>query len=65
MAHSGWRGTVKKIGAKFVAYMQNEYGSKPENIIAAIICLFVETVMKLVKKLQMHLRKCFCRRKYR
>ncbi|MCI7271088.1 MAG: peptidoglycan editing factor PgeF, partial [Anaerobutyricum hallii] len=36
MAHSGWRGTVKKIGAKFVVYMQNEYGSKPENIIAAI-----------------------------
>lgn len=36
MAHSGWRGTVAKIGAKFVAYIQKEYGSKPENIIAAI-----------------------------
>ena len=36
MAHSGWRGTVAKIGAKFVAYIQREYGSKPENIIAAI-----------------------------
>ena len=36
MAHSGGRGTVAKIGAKFVAYIQKEYGSKPENIIAAI-----------------------------
>ena len=36
MAHSGWRGTVAKIGAKFVAYIQREYGSKPENIITAI-----------------------------
>ena len=36
LSHSGWRGTVAKIGAKFVAYIQREYGSKPENIIAAI-----------------------------
>ena len=36
MAHSGWRGTVAKIGAKFVTYMQKEYGTKPERIIAAI-----------------------------
>ncbi|MDO5156326.1 MAG: peptidoglycan editing factor PgeF [Eubacteriales bacterium] len=36
MAHSGWRGTVHEIGAKMVAYMHSEYGSKPQDIICAI-----------------------------
>lgn len=35
-SHSGWRGTVKKIGAVTVQKMVGEYGCKPENIIAAI-----------------------------
>lgn len=34
--HSGWRGTVQKIGQKAVLKMIKEYGSKPENIIACI-----------------------------
>ena len=34
--HSGWRGTVKKIAPKAVLKMQQEYGSKPENIIICI-----------------------------
>lgn len=36
MAHSGWRGTVKRIGAKMVGVMEKEYGCQRENIIAAI-----------------------------
>ncbi|MBQ9984511.1 MAG: peptidoglycan editing factor PgeF [Lachnospiraceae bacterium] len=36
MAHSGWKGTVERIGAKMVSYMGTEYGSKPEDIICAI-----------------------------
>lgn len=36
MAHSGWKGTVNRIGARMVAYMEAEYGSKPENIVCAI-----------------------------
>lgn len=36
MAHSGWKGTVERIGAKMVSYMESEYGSKAENIICAI-----------------------------
>ncbi len=35
-SHSGWRGTVKKIGAETVKKMVNDFGCKPENIIAAI-----------------------------
>lgn len=36
LSHSGWRGTVGKIGAVTVQKMREEYGSKPEDIIAAI-----------------------------
>lgn len=36
LSHSGWRGTVGKIGAVTVQKMQEEYGSNPKDIIAAI-----------------------------
>lgn len=36
MAHSGWRGTAARIGAKMVRFMEEEYGSRAENMIAAI-----------------------------
>lgn len=34
--HSGWRGTVKRIGVKAVDIMIKKYGSKPTNIICCI-----------------------------
>lgn len=34
--HAGWRGTVKKIAAVAVGQMEHNYGSLPENIVAAI-----------------------------
>lgn len=34
--HSGWRGTVQKIGQKGIKKMENEYGSNPKDIIACI-----------------------------
>lgn len=34
--HSGWKGTVQKIGQKAVLKMMKDYNSKPENIIACI-----------------------------
>lgn len=36
MSHSGWRGTVGRMGAKTIEAMRREYGSEPENIICAI-----------------------------
>lgn len=36
MSHSGWRGTVGRMGAVTIAAMQREYGSRPENILCAI-----------------------------
>lgn len=34
--HSGWKGTVKKIGPKAIGILNKNYGSKPENIICLI-----------------------------
>jgi hypothetical protein len=34
--HSGWRGTVAKIGAETVKVMQEKYGSEPRNIVAGV-----------------------------
>lgn len=36
LSHSGWRGTVNKIGAVTIKKMQKLYGSNPKDIIAAI-----------------------------
>ncbi len=40
--HSGWKGTVKKIGAKAVNKMINKYDCRPENI----ICCFGPSIRK-------------------
>ena len=34
--HSGWRGTVRRIAAKALGRMQMEFGTKPEEVIAAL-----------------------------
>ena len=34
--HSGWRGTVQRIGAAAVEVMEKEFGSRPSDIVAAI-----------------------------
>lgn len=36
LSHSGWRGTVDKMGLHTVREMEKQYGSKPENIFAFI-----------------------------
>ncbi len=36
MVHSGWRGTVERIGAKMVSYMAEEFGCKPKDIVCAV-----------------------------
>lgn len=36
LSHSGWRGTVKRMGAVTVRRMEEEYGSRPEELIACI-----------------------------
>lgn len=35
-AHSGWRGTVQSMGEKMILRMQEEFGSRPEDILVVI-----------------------------
>ena len=36
MSHSGWRGTVGRMGKKTIEAMEREYGSKAEDILCAV-----------------------------
>lgn len=36
LSHSGWRGTVNRMGEKTIQKMNQEFGSKPEELIVAI-----------------------------
>ncbi|MCD7836324.1 MAG: polyphenol oxidase family protein, partial [Lachnospiraceae bacterium] len=36
LAHSGWRGTAAKMGIRMAEKMKEEFGSSPEDIVAAI-----------------------------
>jgi len=53
LTHSGWRGTVGRIGKNTIDKMVEEFGSRPENIIAAIgpsICVDCYEVSEDVAK---------------
>lgn len=50
-SHSGWRGTVNKMGKETVERMNQEYGTNPQDIVAAIgpsICMDCYEVSKEV-----------------
>ena len=36
LSHSGWRGTVNRMGEKMVAAMKREYGSRPEDLVCCV-----------------------------
>lgn len=36
LCHSGWRGTVGRIGKNIIELMQNEYGTNPADLVTAI-----------------------------
>ena len=57
LSHSGWRGTVGKIGKNTVQLMQENFGSKPEDLLAAVgpsVCMdcyeVSEDVIELFKE---------------
>ena len=56
LSHAGWRGTAGKIGKKTVELMREQYGSSPENLVAAIgpsICQSCYEVSKdVIEKFQ-------------
>lgn len=36
LSHSGWRGTVGRMGERTIEAMKKEYGTRPEDVVAAI-----------------------------
>jgi len=36
LAHAGWRGTLGEIGPKVIAFIDNQYGVRPENLLVAL-----------------------------
>lgn len=36
LAHSGWRGTVERMGEHMLRAMKNAYGTRPEDVVAAV-----------------------------
>ncbi len=57
LAHSGWRGTVGRIGAKMVQFLENEYGSKRKISSQPLDHQSAEVATRLVKMLQMSLKR--------
>ncbi len=60
MAHSGWRGTVGRIGAKMVKVMEQEYGCQKENIIAAIGPSICQDCYEISEDVAREFKKEFC-----
>lgn len=62
LSHSGWRGTVGKIGKVTVEKMTEEYGSDPEDLVAAVgpsICQdCYEVSVDVIKEFQKNFDKC-------
>lgn len=49
LSHAGWRGTAGKIGKKTAELMTEQYGSRPEDLLAAIGRPSARAVMRSVR----------------
>lgn len=59
MSHSGWKGTVGKIGPKTVRRLQEEFGSKPEELICAIGPSICKDCYEVSRDVAIEVEKCF------
>ena len=59
MAHSGWRGTVERIGGKMITYMETEYGSRPQDIICAIGPSICQSCYEVSEDVALHFLEVF------
>lgn len=59
LSHSGWKGTVGKIGLKTVEKMKEEFGSRPEDIVCAIGPSICKECYEVSEDVIMEMEKCF------
>lgn len=60
LSHSGWRGTVAKIGKVTVEKMREEYGTKPEEIYAAVGPSICQDCYEVSEDVAEEFRHAFC-----
>lgn len=63
-SHSGWRGTVEKIGAKTVKKMEQEFGCTPEDILAVIGPSICQDCYEVSEDVAKEFEKVFTREEY-
>ena len=59
MAHSGWRGTIERIGAKMVNYMEMEYGCKSTDIVCAVAPSICQKCYEVSEDVALHFLEIF------
>lgn len=64
-SHSGWRGTVAEMGRVTVETMTREYGSKPEDILAAVGPSICQDCYEVSKDVAERFLELFSQPKYR
>lgn len=64
LSHSGWKGTVGKIGRKTVETMEREYGSKPEDILVAIAPSICRECYEVSEDVAVEFKKIFPKEKH-
>ena len=60
LAHSGWKGTVARIGEVTVRRMQDIYGCRPDDIYAAVGPSICADCYEVSEDVAEEVRKCFC-----
>lgn len=60
LSHSGWRGTVKRMGAVTVKRMEEEYGTRPEDIIACIGPSICRDCYEVGEEVAAEFKQAFC-----
>lgn len=59
LSHSGWRGTVNRMGEATVQKMQKRYGSDPRDIIAAIGPSICQSCYEVSEDVILQFQECF------
>lgn len=59
LSHSGWKGTVGKIGPKTVRRLQEEFGSKPEELLCGIGPSICRDCYEVSRDVAVEVERCF------
>lgn len=60
LSHSGWRGTVNKMGRETIKAMSSEFGTNPNDVIAAIGPSICQSCYEIGSEVAMEFKKEFC-----